>query len=147
MNKLLLVFLVISIFSCKDKTDSGEFTVTGKIQNVDDQKIYLEEVYFTDKTPLVLDTAEVKDGKFEVHGKATEQGLFRLRLEKSFAYLFINDQAKITFVADAQDQTLANQSFSTPASSSLKKFLTFLDSLQSKLIIANTNLESYKESN
>lgn len=137
----------MGIFSCKDEKSNGKFTVTGKIEHVEDQKIYLEEVFFTDKTPQVLDTAELKGGKFEVSGTAAEQGLFRIRLEKSFGYLFINDQPKINFIANAGDQTLSTQSFNTPASNSLKKFLMIMDSLQSKLIIANTNVESYKESN
>lgn len=151
MKKLIYIFCVITVFSCNNKSETtynyGKFTVTGKIDSVEDQKIYLEEVFFTDKTPNVLDTAEVKNGKFEISGTATEQGLFRIRLEKSFGYLFINDQANINFAANGGDQTLSTQSFNTPASNSLKKFLIVMDSLQAKLIIANTNVESYKEAN
>jgi len=40
--------------------------VTGELKNTPDQKIYLEELYFSQKDPAVLDTAEIKNGKFSL---------------------------------------------------------------------------------
>ncbi|MEO6732454.1 MAG: DUF4369 domain-containing protein, partial [Ferruginibacter sp.] len=56
----------ILLLSCNNETQKGKFTVAGEIKNMPDQDVYLEELYFSQKDPLVLDSAKMKNGKFTV---------------------------------------------------------------------------------
>lgn len=146
MNKNFLIACLIILFcSCNRETIPGKFTVSGEIKNLPDQKIYLEEVYFDQKSPSVLDTNMMKNGKFKVSGISAQQGIFRIRAEKGFGYFFINDKTDINFEADAKDQSLSTQQFYTPASLSLRKFMIVLDSLQAELLTENNKLEELKQ--
>ena len=80
----LLIGLAISVSACKNSNEAGTFTVKGNIANTMDQEVYLEQLYFTDKAPEVIDTAQLVEGKFEVKGKAAEEGFFRILLESAF---------------------------------------------------------------
>jgi len=75
------LLITIMIAGCAAKENKGKFLLTGEIKNVPDQNIYLEQLYFSQKNPEVVDTAEIKNGKFTVTASAPEQGLYRLRLE------------------------------------------------------------------
>jgi peroxiredoxin len=131
MKKILsLLSISIILFSCNNADDKGKFTVTGQVKNAPDQKVYLEELYFSQKDPEVIDTAELKNGKFILNGLAAEEGIYRVRLEKvASGFLFINDKGLINFTADLNDISLNGPSFSTPANNSLKKFIGINDSL------------------
>ena len=139
MKKILPAVVIAAIlFSCNRGADKGNFTVNGEIKSVTDQKIYLEEIYFSDKQPEVLDTGVIKDGKFTVSAIAPEEGLYRLRTEDSLqAYLFISEPGKMTLTANANSQEISSRSFSGAANSSLKKLLMYTDSLG--LLISNKN--------
>ena len=95
-----LLLLCITVLSCKSN-DKKKFTISGNIKNLENQYIYLEQLYFGDKAPDVLDTALVQNGKFSLKATAEEEGLFRLRLEKSKnIYIIINDQSEIQIDGD-----------------------------------------------
>jgi peroxiredoxin len=103
-----------------------------------DQKIYLEELYFSEKQPEVLDTGEIKNGKFVVSAIAPEEGLFRLRTEDgASSLLFINEESKMNFSGIANIHELTSSSFSGSANSSLKKLMRYTDSIG--LLISNKN--------
>ncbi|MEO6228863.1 MAG: TlpA disulfide reductase family protein [Ferruginibacter sp.] len=149
MNKVVKFFIPVAVtvifFAC-NTTDSykGNFTVTGEIKNAPDQKIYLEELYFSQKEPSVLDTAELKDGKFSLKAISSEQGLYRLRLEKNEAPLFfINDKKEITLAADYDKLSNENISFNSPANSSLKKFISGIQSQRNVMEQKNAALVAY----
>ena len=81
MKKTLsLLIISLSILSCKNATTKGKFTISGEIKNVPDQQIFLEQLYFSQKNPEVLDTAKIRNGKFQLSTIAPEEGLYRLRL-------------------------------------------------------------------
>ena len=141
IKKLLIIAITVLLISCNTDKTKGKFTVYGEIKNIPNQKIFLEEIYFDQKPPLVLDTMQIVNGKFKFNEIAQEQGLYRLRLEKSYAYFFINDKSDIPFSADAKEQSLQSQEFKTSANVSLKKFMIILDSLQSGILTQNNNLE------
>ncbi|MBL0253891.1 MAG: hypothetical protein IPQ27_02555 [Chitinophagaceae bacterium] len=62
MNKYFgFAILFLGLVSCNNKNDANTFTVKGQIKNISDQKIILEQLYFGDKTPTVLDSAMVKN--------------------------------------------------------------------------------------
>src|SRR5438045_1820626 len=117
MKKIFQALLVTLIIAgCAGKENKGKFTVTGELKNVADQKIYLEELYFSQKNPEVVDTTDIKNGKFTVTAAAPEQGLYRLRLEKDKgAFIFINDINNITLSADFKTLSMKTASFNSPA--------------------------------
>jgi peroxiredoxin len=144
---LLCTAAIVTLYSCNSTNPKGKFTVTGQLKNAVDQKVYLEELSFGQKAPEVLDTAEIKNGKFTLTGIAAEEGLYRIRLEKaSNGFLFINDKPGINFTADVNDMSLTGPSFSTAANSSLKNFITINDSLMKKVQVAATTLTQLQQS-
>ena len=137
MKKLFSAIGIAAVlFSCNAGDDEGKFTIDGEIKGLSDQKIYLEELYFSDKQPEVLDTAEIKGGKFTVSALANEEGLFRLRTaDEKNVFLFISDKGKMTFTTDIDKPEIANRFFSGSANSSLKKLMAYTDSIS--LLISN----------
>jgi len=63
MKKLFtIVFCTATLFACNNVNQTGKFTVSGELKNAPDQKVYLEELYFSEKPPVILDTAAIKNG-------------------------------------------------------------------------------------
>ena len=138
-NHILILIASIILCACAEKKKAGGFTLTGDLKNAADQKIYLEQLYFSQKPPEVIDTGEVKNGKFKVMGTAAEAGIFRLRLANSdAAYLFINDDNEINMKADLNDKTLAGYTFNGASNEKFKSFLTKLDGKIKALNAANS---------
>jgi peroxiredoxin len=137
MNKIVILFCALAFASCGTTKTKGKFTVAGEVVDAPDQKAYLDEIYFNNEKPAVIDTAEMKGGKFSLNGIAAEEGLFRIRFEKApenAGYLFINDVEKIPFSADYNQKDVLAV-FNTPANMSLRKFMKTLDSLQKGLMV------------
>src|SRR6185312_11063668 len=101
MKKIFIFVIVLFIFSCTSSNKNGLFSVNGDLKNAPDQKVFLEQ-----NPPQVLDTAEMKNGKFTVKAHASEEGLYRLKFEKNAGYIFINDKDEIDFSANANDSVL-----------------------------------------
>jgi peroxiredoxin len=144
-KNLYLVISVLSLFSCSPSVQKGQFTVSGELKNAPDQQVYLEELYFSQKDPAVLDTAEIKNGKFSLTAVAPEEGLYRLRLEKSqTAFIFINDQPAIPFSADLNTLSLDNAKFNTPANYLLRTFMVVIEGKRKWLEEKAALLQQYK---
>jgi len=126
MKKIFVAALcTVILLSCNNKSETGKFTVTGQIKNAPNQKVYLEELFFSEKDPEVLDTAEIKNGQFTVAALAPEEGLYRLRMEKDSAFfIVINDKSELGFSADYKDLSIGGASINSAANASLKKFIT-----------------------
>lgn len=146
MKKFLpLIASVFFLFSCSTSVQKSQFTVTGELKNTPDQKIYLEELYFSQKDPAVLDTAEIKNGKFSLTALAPEEGLYRLRLEKSeAAFIFINDQPAIPFSSDLNSLSLENAKFNSPANYLLRSFMVDIEKQRKELEDKASILQQYK---
>ncbi len=144
MKRIVLMLVVaISFAACKNKTDEGRFTINATVTNLPDQKVYLDLLHFSDKAPEVLDTAEVKAGKFSLSANAPEQGFYRIRFQNQEAgYVFINDQPEIKFVADAKDTTLQGPSFNTPANATLKNFLIRMDVKRNEYVAERKRIDA-----
>jgi peroxiredoxin len=148
VKKLIVgLVLITSIISCNNKVDDGSFTVHGNVKNVENQKVILEQVFFEpDKNPEVLDTAELVNGKFDVIGKSSENGMYRIRLVNPRAgYVFINDKASIDFTADIKDTTLTGPNFNTPANKEFSNFLVAIDSKQKGLNAISIEIDNLKK--
>ena len=147
MKKLLVGILMIAgIISCNEKTEKGKFTVTGDVKNSEDQKIYLEQLFFSQKDPEVIDTGEIKNGKFTVSGISPEEGLYRLRFQKQeTGYIFINDAPKIIFKADVKDMSLTGPEFNTQANKLFKNFLLGVDGRQKNMTALSAEIDSIQK--
>ncbi|MEO6220349.1 MAG: TlpA disulfide reductase family protein [Ginsengibacter sp.] len=146
MKKIIIIACSCFLFCCNTQTKpKGEFIVSGEIKNTPDQKVFLEEVYFTEKPPLVIDTAQVINGKFTVKGMAPEEGIYRLRFEKKLSYIFINDKEEMSASINASGQDWLSANFNSPTNRSLQKFLVILDSLQAKLKSLNDNVTLFRQ--
>ena len=145
MKKIILFLSVLFIFSCTSKHNNGLFTVKGDLKNAPDQKVYLEQLFFNQTPPQILDTAEMKNGKFEVEAHAAEEGLYRLKFEKNAGYIFINDKDDIDFAANANDSVLNTTKFNTPANASLTAFIMKLDSIHTNLINEDQTRKNYQQ--
>lgn len=135
--KIILITILCAtvLFSCRNADNiAGKFIVNGQIKNAPDQKIYLEELFFSEKDPEILDTGEIKNGKFTVTGMAPEEGLYRLRLEKDSAFfVLINDKSDLDFSADYNKLTIEAASINSSANASLKKFIAGIQSQRTSL--------------
>src|SRR5665213_153427 len=129
MKKVFIFISTLFLLSCHSTEKPGLFTVSGKLNGALDQKVYLEQIFFNQKAPQILDTSSLSKASFEVKAVAPEEGLYRLRFEKNAGYIFINDKPDIEFNGDAKDSTLQSARFNTPANNSLTKFIILLDSI------------------
>ena len=146
IKKLLPVFaLGILLLACNNKEEKGKFTVNGSVKNVDDQKIYLEQLFFSQQDPQVLDTAEIKNGQFKVSSIASEDGLYRIRFEKmNRGFIFINDKPTINFKADIKDVSLQGPDFNSPANIALKNLLINIEDQRLNLVSTSRRVDSLK---
>ena len=145
MKRILFFSCVLLVLSCTSKDQNGLFTVNGNLKNAEDQKVFLEQLFFNQNPPQVLDTAEMKSGKFEVNANASEEGLYRIRFEKNAGYIFINDKNDIEFSANANDSVLHYTKFNTPANASLTSLIMTLDSIHTKLISEDQARKDYQQ--
>jgi peroxiredoxin len=146
--KKMIGALAIStvLFSCNEKEETGKFSLNGDLKNLPDQKVYLEQIYFSNQDPQVLDTAEVKDGKFMLSSIAPEEGLYRIRFEKvNSGFVFINDKPSISFKADMNDVSLEGPSFNSPANTALKNFLINIETQRKSLVATSAVIDSLRK--
>jgi thiol-disulfide isomerase/thioredoxin len=143
MKKIFLIACSSFLLCCNTQTKSkGEFVVSGEIKNTPDQNIFLEEIYFNRKPPMIVDSSQLVKGKFTMKAVSAEEGIYRLRLEKGSSYVFINDKDEIPVSINPSPAGLIPAGFNTPANSSFQKFIITLDSLQKRLKALNDNYVS-----
>jgi len=145
MKKLFtIVFCTATLFACNNESQKGKFTVSGELKNAPDQKVYLEELYFSEKDPVILDTIEIKNGKFTISALAPEQGLYRLRFEKTEApFIFINDNPSIKVTADYNKLSLETIVFNSSANQLLRNFITSINTRRKSLEEKTAALQQY----
>ena len=142
---LAVVALGSAMLACNNKEVKGKFSLQGNIKNLEDQQVYLEQLFFTQQQPQVLDTGVIKNGKFEVGAIASEDGLYRIRFEKmNSGFIFINDKPTINFTADIKDVSLQGPDFNTPANNTLKKLLLNIEGQRSTLVSTSKKIDSLK---
>ena len=146
MKKLVCIvtIAIILISACSNKSSNGQFTLSGNIKNIPNQKVYLEELYFTQRAPEVLDTAEIKNGQFTLSAMAPVEGLYRIRLEKDKpVFIFINDKKDISLQTDYATMSINTVIINTPANLLLKKFIVEIDTYRTDLQERGTQLQQY----
>jgi thiol-disulfide isomerase/thioredoxin len=147
LNRYLLIATIILMMSaCNNKSKEGSFTLNGQVKNIADQQVYLEQLFFSQQDPQVLDTANVKSGKFELSSVAGEEGLYRIRFEKmNSGFVFINDKDNINFTADMNDVSLEGPVFSSPANTALKNLIINIDGQRGQLVSTSQAIDSLKK--
>lgn len=130
-NFLLSIGLLATFAACNNEDEKGKFTLKGDLKNIEDQQVYLEQLFLNGQDPQALDTSDVKDGKFNIGSTASEEGLYRIRFEKmNSGFIFINDAPTINFKADIKDVSLEGPEFNTAANQALKKLLLSIEAMR-----------------
>jgi peroxiredoxin len=143
---MFFLALSVSLMACQNKQEKGKFTLNGKLKNIENQKIYLEQLFFSEADPQVLDTAEIKNGAFSVTSTASEDGLYRIRFEKlNSGFIFINDKPSIDFNADINDVGLEGPNFNSPANLALKNLLITIEGQRKSLVGTSKRIDSLKK--
>ena len=147
MKRYIPVFALFSfLFSCNNQADNSKITVTGELKNFKTNKIFLEQLFFDGKAPIVQDSTMISNGKFSLSAQNTEESFFRIRFDnQKNGFLFISDNNHIPFYADSTDLTLNGPIFSSPANTSLKKFIRINDSLRKKVEEDYTSLTKLQQ--
>ncbi|MGC4037987.1 MAG: AhpC/TSA family protein [Chitinophagaceae bacterium] len=127
MLRYLAVVTVISgLISCGGESKNS-FTVSGTVKNSGAKKIYLEETPMAGGQRVLADSMLLgKDGSFSLKTSTKEESLYNLYLDNQ-VYPFlpvINDVSKITVTADFNNKTDPAQAEGSPATTSLKEFMT-----------------------
>ena len=144
MNKLWIVVIVALLATACKKNGSKNFTVSGEIKNAPATVVYLEQISFDNMPPQVLDSISLKEGKFTLKGKATEESLLQLRfpeIEKSPLFFIINDKSNVEMVADWNDMRQIKYKGS-PATERLQVFVDSLSATQQKLYTIQYELQN-----
>lgn len=144
MKKLSLILVVATtLFACKTK-ENGAFTVSGKISNATSDKVFLEEMPFAAEKSIVIDSATLKDGKFELNGLGKNEGLYALTLLNGPRILIINDGKSIDISLDVNHYKNYEVKGSN-ATVSLKNLFTEYEAQFAKVKRAYNILDSLKE--
>lgn len=146
MQRLFFGIVIIALAGCQS-SKIDKFTLTGELKGAPDQQVYLEQIPFNQEAPKVLDTVDMKNGKFVVKAVSKEEGMYRVRFEKNAGYLFINDKEDINLVADSQDSTLKSTRINSPSTNSLYHFIMKLDSIHTKLMLDDQLRQIYMSQN
>lgn len=145
MKKIVWIMGVALLAACNNQQDKGAFTVNGQLKNAPDGQVYLEELFFSQKNPQVVDSALMKNGAFTLKATAKEQGMYRIRIANNQSgFLFINDKPTISFTADIKDVSLNGPTFNTPANNTLKGFITVLENNRTNFEVLQGRLASLK---
>jgi peroxiredoxin len=112
MKRTILVFAgaLTLLSACNKKGTTAEtsgngYKISGKFKNAaEGSKVYLDEL--GEQQFVARDTAEIgKDGSFVLEGKVPETGIYKLALDPKNAILFVLDNTKIEFEADAKNMS------------------------------------------
>ncbi len=145
MKKLFYAAIITLLAACQ-QSGVKQFAVSGELKGAEDQKVFLERIPFNQGSPEVLDTAEVKDGKFSMKTTSGEEGLYRIRFENNPGFVVINDVSDLVLNANAADSTLKTVKVSSPSTSSLYNFILTLDSIHTQLLQDDQARQIYMQS-
>ena len=130
MNNLKNIFVTLFFFviscSCNSAQTNKNFVVKGTIKAAKDQKVYLEELFFSNKEPIIKDSALIKSGVFTLKATAKEEGFYRIRLENEERFfLIINDESEIVFSGNLSSAIPVAETINTPVNKSLIGFVRY----------------------
>src|SRR6187402_484348 len=147
MKKLpFIAATVVAFTSCQEKK-FGAFIISGKIQNANSQKIFLQELPYGEQQPVILDSGSLKsNGTFELRGMGKEEGLYRLVIENGPDVLLVNDNKSIKVDLDINNYR-AYKIDGSPASQSLHILFEDYRSLDSSLVVTFDQIDTLQRQN
>ncbi|RYE25357.1 MAG: AhpC/TSA family protein [Sphingobacteriales bacterium] len=120
--KYLILLFIGAVYLSSCGSSGSKFSVKGKINNMPQQSVYLEELGINDI--VIVDSAKTgKDGEFELSGTAPEEGLYRVRFQMERYLLLSLDKGTVNVKADWNQLENYNVEGSG-ASASLRNFLS-----------------------
>src|ERR1700730_10282891 len=165
-NFLFYVIIALFINGCKQNSSTGNFVINGIYKNAQHaafvgqgggassinpvRKVYLYEVPFgMQNTPVALDSAilEADKGKFQLHGRAKEEGVYELVFDNGFVVLLSNDGPQIELNIDLGKKDNYYSVKGSEATQQMKDFtITYTDRSQG-VNRAFTEMDSLKRFN
>jgi len=133
-----IVLLATTVFACKPK-EHGAFTVSGNIANATSDKVLLEELPFGEKQRKVIDSATLKNGKFELRGMATEEGLYLLSVQNGPEILLVNDAKSIRVKLDVKKY----KEYTTEGSKASTQLHELFNNYEDKFVQLRTAINTY----
>ncbi|WP_191967954.1 TlpA family protein disulfide reductase [Rhizosphaericola mali] len=119
-----LAFGSVAMTSCNQThKSSSSLEVTGKVEKIKAQKVYLESLSFTSPNPEIVDSASVeKDGTYSLKTITKGENLYAVVVDQQYPFFFINDNDKITLNIDPEN-TRKPDIQGSEASTALYEFL------------------------
>ncbi len=141
---LYLLALIVFVASCRQK-DHKVFVVKGEILNAPGKKVILMETPYGNEQPVILDSVFLTDkGVFSLKGRANEEGIYRLVLERGPDVILINDNDEINLHLDVNDYRNYTVEGS-PASESLHKLFEDYHSKDSAILVNFKKIDSIQK--
>ncbi|MGV1013156.1 MAG: DUF4369 domain-containing protein [Flavobacterium sp.] len=142
MKKIVfLLVLSLAIFSCS-KVRKGEFLISGNAKGIADGKMVVLKKQNEFGVVVNIDSAKVKDGKFEIKGKVKEPSmlaLFVTGLQQPIP--FILETGEIEVKVD-KDSIWKSEIGGTSNNDDFQKFNVKLNTFQKKLVdFQNKNIQ------
>lgn len=132
----------ITLGSCAQQTEKGDFVINARIDNAPLDSIYLEELTL-DETKIV-DRTKIKEasGKFTFKGMLPEQALYRIRFGESDKFILLGLDAG-TMSIEGDFNKLENIKFeNSDASVEIQQLLNEFNSKQIELTADRMELDS-----
>lgn len=124
-KNLIILIIAIAFFSCN--SSQKEYSIKGTIDGVETGKVYLQKL--VDGQPQSIDTAELKEGKFEFKGKMEIPDIrFLLLNEQDYFAQFFLDNAKIA-VSAKKDSLRATKITGSPTHDIFKLFISEMEKI------------------
>ncbi len=143
-----IVFLIVlssTLFSC-NKVPKGEYIISGEAKGIPNGKMVV--VKHQNEFGIVesVDSAKIKDGKFEIKGKVKEPSMFALFIKDIQQPIpFILETGKIEVTVD-KDSIWKSEIGGTYNNDEFQKFNTKINSVQKRLqAFQNKNMQKFLE--
>jgi peroxiredoxin len=147
MKKILFVLTALAALASCQQKKYGAFTVSGKIEHAQAQKIMLEELPFGGDNPIVIDSVALKpNGSFVLHGMGKEEGLYRVSINNDVFILLVNDNNDIKVQIDVNNYK-AYKTEGSPASESLHELFEKYRVRDSALYVTFQNIDTLQKQN
>lgn len=146
MKKIVfLIALSFTIFSCS-KVAKGEYIVSGEAKGIPNGKMVVLKQKNDYGIIVNVDSAKIKDGKFEIKGKVKEPSMFALFIKDIQQPIpFILETGEIDVKVD-KDSIWKSEIGGTYNNDEFQKFNTKINSVQKRLVeYQNKNMQKFME--
>lgn len=144
MKKIVfLIALSLTIFSCS-KVAKGEYIISGEAKGIPNGKMVVVKQKNDFGIVVNVDSAKIKDGKFEIKGKVKEPSMFALFIKDIQQPIpFILETGEIEVKVD-KDSIWKSEIGGTYNNDEFQKFNTKINSVQKRLVVyQNKNMQKF----